>query len=128
MSANEFSAEEFAEARRILRDAAELIDQRGWARFFFETSEGEHCLLGAVRHATDGSIYETRKSALATRLLAEELRARGFQGDPEQDYEWMADAQYRREAEDFDLATDWNDADDRTREEVVRLLREVGQG
>lgn len=125
---SEYTAEEFAEARRILREASDLIDQRGWARFFFETSEGEHCLLGAVRHATDGSIYETRKSALATRLLADELRARGVQGDPEQDYDWISDDQYRREAEDFDLTTGWNDAADRTREEVVRLLREVGQG
>ncbi|WIF20549.1 hypothetical protein SEA_JFLIX2_58 [Rhodococcus phage Jflix2] len=125
---SEYTSAEFDEARRILREAADLIETRGWARFMFETSEGEHCTLGAIRQSADGSIYETRKSAAATSLVAKELRDRGFKGDAERDYSWVTDDEYRREAENFDLVTDWNDADERAAEEVVRLLREAGRG
>lgn len=125
---NPYTAAEFIEARRILRGAADVIETHGWSRFMFETSQGERCLLGAVRHVADGTIYETRKSVLATALVANELRLRGVQPDHERDYSWMGDIQYRKEAENFDLVTDWNDDDERTAEQVLRLLREAGHG
>ncbi|AEV52024.1 hypothetical protein [Rhodococcus phage REQ1] len=116
------------ETGRILREAADLIETKGWARFLFASTHGEHCALGAIREAADGSIFETDKSRAATARLAQTLRDRGVEGDPERDYSWLGDSAYREESENFDLVTDWNDADDRTAAEVIQALREAGHG
>lgn len=119
--------EDFTQARRILRGAADLIETSGWARFLFETSYGEHCALGAIRKVDSGATYETAQSVLATKLVAQTLRDQGVEDDPEHDFSYL-DPEAAQESRDFDLVTSWNDADERTAEEVVRVLREAGQG
>ena len=75
----------------ILADAADYIDQHGWAQGQFETDDGKVCLLGAVRRCTPvpGDWY------LVERVIHRRRRA---------------DA--------------WNDAKDRTADEVTAYLRE----
>ena len=75
----------------ILADAADYIDQHGWAQGQLETDDGKVCLLGAVRRCTPvpGDRY------LVGRVM------------------------YRRRRADA-----WNDAKDRTANEVTAYLRE----
>ncbi len=87
------------------RRAAEIIRTGGLAKGEYETFDGEHCTIGALREASGES------ELIEGKLL-----------DP------VADLIGRKPAETtFTTITIWNDVDGRTVEDVVALLEQVAE-
>lgn len=117
-----------SEIRAKIREAADLIETAGWAQFLLEDARsGGYCTVGAIRHVTGGRYGGNSVYDQAIALVAKELRAQGFEDVRDK---LLDDAILGGDQElaDYDLVTTWNDDDVRTVDEVLRLLREVGQG
>jgi hypothetical protein len=87
----------------ILTRAADLIDKRGHAKRAYQTSDGALCLRGAVIKAV--SLRFSFKRCSLTPAAAQ-----------------VAIAAFRRHIGCYGEIT-WNDAPERTKEEVVTALR-----
>ncbi len=85
-----------SEVKRVLLDAADLIERDGWCQLASMDNEGRRCVGQAF--CDTGTDYDAACDALVGALTAE-----GFDGD--------------------EIA--WNDAPGRTQAEVVAKLREV---
>lgn len=106
---------ELDEPAKLLLKAADLIEKYGLAKWMTCDAEGRMCLRGAIRVAGGAE------------------KARGitawWRSD---DMEKEADARIRRslgDRSDFgDTSADWNNAYERTKDEVVAKLRAVALG
>ncbi len=97
--------------RQLLLEAADVIEQRGWCRHTRMNSRGEVCAVGAILSARWGfdrldwgSWYDDEP----TREAVLNLRARVASGT-------------------ISGVGGWNDTPDRTKDEVVAMLRDVAQ-
>lgn len=91
-----------------LLQAADLIEKQGWCQGDYESDNGQVCILGALRFVIAGS----------TDVVA-------LQQSPKyKDYVLCTDQ--ISAALHGKLPHQWNDERDRTKDEVVALLREVG--
>lgn len=94
-----------SDAQDILRKAADLIATGGWVQGQGETDDGRHCALAAISAA-------------------------GTNGDELDDINWpgifAAEKRLRDVVEDYWIAK-WNDAPERTAEEVVATLRKAAE-
>lgn len=94
------------ETSRILKQAADLIDERGLAKFRQLDGQGRLCLHGAISMAIYGTVYEGGPECrTAGAAVGRFLKNRGDEG-------WSEFGQ-----------ADWNNKPDRTKEEVVNALR-----
>jgi hypothetical protein len=87
---------------RLILQAAELIERKGWCQFKTSNALGEHCLVGAVcalNYQYDAAFARIGRFALANGIWTEET---GF--------------------------GKWNDDPSRTKQDVVNLLRAAAYG
>lgn len=103
-----------ASTSRILHDAAAIIHTRGWIQEAYVTPDG-FCAAGAIRAVTEN--YDEIEAAQA--VLAKLLRDNGFEDAVDYETQFV---------KDFELITTWNDAYERTKDEVVRLMRDASIG
>jgi hypothetical protein len=106
----EVSNEQMSDA---MLKAADYIKEHGHAKLTLKDSEGRVCLLGALLTVTTGSAYggssaEDRVADAAMDLLGMRLK------------------EGNKPASAID-AIDWNNAEERTAEEVINLLKETGE-
>jgi hypothetical protein len=97
----------------VLRKAADLIEQRGWAQRRFEDANGRLCIHGAIhlvvsRLAVRNDWDRDSLSTAAWHQFLEYILAEGVEPD-------LVRLGFMR----------WNDSPERTKEEVVRALREA---
>lgn len=88
------------EVSEVLFKAAQLIERDGHCKFQVEDDRGRHCLAGAISKSISG--FATNWDGQSERVGAEFSRALGFK--------------------DIYAAADWNNADERTAEEVIDAL------
>lgn len=83
----------------LLGDAADLLETGGWCQNLFAADDGSHCLAGAISKAWGLGRFATvpRLGFLAEEAVEDYLGIQSIVG--------------------------WNDADGRTKEEVVTALR-----
>ena len=98
---------------RILTEAAAILHTRGWIQGAYSRLDG-YCAVGAIRAVTED--YDEIKAAQSA--LAKTLRENGFEDAFDYETEFI---------KDFELITNWNDADERTRGEVIQLMRDAGR-
>ncbi len=82
----------------VLRDAANLLRERGWAQGTYYRGGG-YCLLGAIRMARFGGLIISDHDDLLYRSVMDAVGSRIHRDIP-----------------------DWNDVPGRTKEEVILLL------
>lgn len=120
--------EAVSDVKRILREAADLIGTSGWAQHVYEQGDGSFCAVGAIRKVAHGDSWQGRNlSEKAQGVLADALREAGVEDPRDYDYGVWPDP-YAEELRNYNLITEWNDDDQRTADEVIRVLREAGQG
>ena len=98
----------------ILDKAADLIEQRGWAQGYFVDHRGGLCARGAI-YAACGMEPDPDPH----------VRIVEWPGWNPADPAWDALCQLDTAVDDF--AEMWNDAPERTKEEVVSALRAAAQ-
>jgi len=86
----------------VLRDAARVLEEHGWVQGSAGTPSTGFCTIGALAHATNRYDHRGMDYSRAYLALAEHLDEE-FGGS----------------------VADWNDQDDRTMPEVVKLLSQV---
>lgn len=66
-----------------LRRAARISAERGWTRGAYVTLDGEVCAVGAIRAATPGDLFRTKRAAQAVYPLIQHLfrEVQGFKHD-----------------------------------------------
>jgi hypothetical protein len=82
----------------VLDDAADLLERQGWCQVYMEDSDGRHCVVGALSAA----------AAVAHSRVA---------------HAGAENAIWAR----VGMPTAWNDAPERTEQEVLDLLRSVAK-
>jgi hypothetical protein len=99
---------EVDETTMLLLRAAALIEERGHCKYVRENGKGSFCVLGAIDRAA-GYFDDLYKDELksSTWWSAVSRLVESIQGDPR--LNWRA--------------ADWNNASERTKEEVVGKLR-----
>lgn len=85
------------ELRKLLTDARALIEEHGWIQFDHGNSNRGYCLVGALVVAGGSSLDSSNNIARAQRRLLQ-----------------LTDTMF---------LTHWNDAEGRTQDEVLELLR-----
>lgn len=93
--------EEQESIRTILRRAADLIEQRGWCQHRLQDSQGRLCFNGGIMAAIGMTNFVNAKPLIG--LPASEFAFERLGGEPAY----------------------WNNAPERTKEEVVAKLREL---
>jgi hypothetical protein len=106
---------------RLLSRAADLMEQFGLAKFVRKDSNGSMCYLGALEEANGGmfsaDVYNPLVVEASKRIQkALDLTPAGYRGyhGPETVYPVVA-------------VVDWNNAPERTKEEVVEAMRQAAK-
>lgn len=91
--------------RRVLLDAARVLERGGWCQGRVKDYAGQHCALGAIREVAFCDFL----GKAAERVLARSLRLRPGFGSATPDV----------------MVAEWNDDPGRTADEVVTALRKA---
>lgn len=108
-----------SEIADVIEKSAEVLEEGGWVRGSFETQEGGHCVVGAVRISMFGNSYYddeytpdvSEKYEVESLVTDELVRALGIVGNS-------------RRTNSGALIVGWNDdTEGLTQQEVVHRLR-----
>lgn len=89
----------------ICLKAAEIIERNGWNQGSFVSDDGSVCIAGAARMASWGSVYTKNDRNLAAYFEARRLIREVIQ-EPD--------------------VVEWNDAPQRSKEDVILALKQAG--
>lgn len=102
-------------AADVLNQAADLIETDGWAQGDYLNEDGCHCAVGAICEISTGEPSKIEELTLdAGAALASFL-------DPEWNAGAISPMRFHT------IVVDWNDAKNRTQQEVVHGLRAAAQ-
>lgn len=103
--------------RTALLKAADILEQQGWCQREARDADGRHCLMGALAAALGPKAHNhTQDDDINFCILS-------FTWDSEQSNAWRCARVLLKDEIRADSLATWNDAKDRTKEEVIDMLR-----
>ena len=97
------------ETADILEKAAEVLEIRGWTQNTYEDAEGQVCAVGAIRVVAWGHSRWSGTGAIDYQVAG------------------MAQAAMSAHLGVRDLAIEWNDSPERTKEEVIDAFKHAAK-